>query len=191
MIVLLLLKLFILFCFAEGPQAPVDTPSSSMEVMQKASVENFKLIRQSYGLTPESQKTACKNIQDRIMTIAGRNGWLKGSGVIEMSGSKLEYYKVFNCDVAVSEIKGKLSGSKDLTGPTTFVQGLPGKQEFKLLSDLNVFKVLLQILMYVAGAFWTVRTIKDLIAGDFYGGLVNFLQGLLMVSAMFVVYRLM
>lgn len=182
----------LLFAFAETNQSPVNTPSTAMDMAQKATQDGIEVFRRTYGLTKDQTVISCKNLQEQIMNLAGEYNLVQGQGVVASPDGRTEYYIVSpDCQVSVREITGVLSPATDLTLPTTITSVGPGKQPFRSVSNLGLFKVLFQILMYIAGVYWIFRVAKSFIAGDFSEAFISFLQGFVLVGLMYVLYRWM
>ncbi|MEM3426837.1 MAG: hypothetical protein QW212_01065 [Nitrososphaerales archaeon] len=193
MIVLVLLLSLLGFAFPEGQvQTPTDTPSSALDAAQKAQKDSLELIKQTYGLTSDQKRKTCDEIASQIASLAGKYGWMTKNGVISLPGNYKEYYGVSpDCQVSVSEIKGSLSSARDLGFPTSLSGALPGEQKFTPVSGLSLFKTLFQLLMYFAGIYWVFHIAKNFIAGELPGAFASFLQGLILLSVMFWLYKLM
>jgi hypothetical protein len=189
-LILLLVLLNVYFGVSQTPQTPVDTPASAIDASKRAAEQSIDTLKQRYGIDKD---TVCKKVRGDIYSLAGKMNWVKSDGIIQLPGpnNKKEFYKVFDCQVAVNEIRGTLSGAKELTGPVKIVGQGPAEQEFKPETNTVLFRTLLQILMYVAGLFWLFRLGKNLIAGDLTGTFVSFIQGIIIISTMYVLYRLM
>jgi hypothetical protein len=65
------------------------------------------------------------------------------------------------------------------------------KQDIKFGVDVNLFRVLLQLLMYGAGIFWVVRAVQRLIAGELTEFFITLFTGFIIVASMYVLYRWM
>jgi hypothetical protein len=166
---------------------PTDVPKTIVGEAMKAYQEHIKMIKDQQGLT---RQITCPKISGTINNIAGKRGFIK-NGRIELPGSKDgEGYLVGNCQVAVSEIRGKLSPPSGQS-TTSLGEGLLVEQNIKFGVNVNLFQVLFQLLMYGAGIFWLVRVARKVIEGDLSEAAIAFAQGFIIVASMYVLYRLM
>ncbi len=177
-------------------QTSSDTQSSQSGVIEALVEEHKKAIqniRERYGLT---KKEGCKMTMAELKNIAARYGMeetVRGMFFIKLPGPNgVEYYQPFDgmCKIVAYDISGTLSPPPQAS-LVPLGQGLLKKQDIKFGVDVNLFRVLFQLLMYGAGIFWVVRVARKFIEGDFSEAAVSFFQGFIIVATMYVLYRMM
>ncbi len=177
-------------------QTNSDTQSSQLGVIEalvkqhKTAIQN---IRERYGL---KKTEGCKYTMQGLKNIAARHGMQLLAGerfFIKLPGTDgFEYYQV---DEQMCKIENYgASGTLSPPPPPSLVplgQGLLTEQDIKFGVDVDLFKVLLQLLMYGAGIFWVVRIARKVVEGDVSKAAISFFQGFIIVATMYVLYRMM
>ncbi len=174
-------------------QTSSDTQSGVIEALVRQHKDAIRDIRERYGIT---KTEGCKYTMQGLKNIAVRHGMQLLAGesfFIKLPGPDgFEYYQTFDnqCKIETYDISGTLSpASPPSLAPLG--QGLLAKQDIKFGVDVNLFKVLFQLLMYGAGIFWVVRVARKFIEGGFSEAAVSFFQGFIIVATMYVLYRMM
>jgi len=188
--VLILLLVLLNLGFGET-QTPSNTPSGSVDVLVEQFRQAVKEARKRYGV---ERGTMCSTVEHQVHDIANQYKWLRIEGnnkFIELPDKKgVMLYQLQECSIAVHQVKGTLSPAS----PYSFnrmPEGVLTKQDIKFGVDVDLFKVLFQLLMYGAGIFWLVRVARKFIEGDLPETFVAFAQGFLIVAVMYVLYRFM
>jgi hypothetical protein len=174
-------------------QTPSDTQLGVIDELVKQHKQAIQEMREKYGIT---KTEGCKYTMDELKKIAERHGMYQLAGerfFIKLPGTDgFEYYQTFynQCKIVVYDISGTLS-PPSAPSLTPLGQGILAKQDIKFGVDVNLFKVLFQLLMYGAGIFWVVRVARKVVEGDFSEAAVSFFQGFIIVATMYVLYRMM
>jgi hypothetical protein len=172
-------------------QTPSDTPSGVIDELVKQHKEAIDKIREAYGL---KKTEGCKYTMEQLRSIAARHNMVRpDSGFIALpSPSGFEYFQIDDnqCRVKAYELKGTLSPPSPMS-VAPIGQQILTKQDIKFGVDVNLFKVLFQLLMYGAGIFWAVRAAQKFIAGELTEALITFFIGFVIIASMYVLYRWM
>jgi hypothetical protein len=172
-------------------QTPSDTPSGGVDELVKQYQESIRKVRMAYGI---AQGEGCKKAMEQLKTIAGRHGMLminEGRAYIRLPDNKGSWYYQADgdsCRIIAYAVEGTLSPPSPMSVAPIGQQVLT-KQDLKFGVNVNLFRVLFQLLMYAAGIFWAVRTAQKLITGDLTESLITFFIGFVIVASMYVLYK--
>jgi len=185
-----ILVVLINLVFGQTP-TPSDTQSGVIDELVKQHKQAIQEMRKKYGIT---KTQGCKYTMEQLRNIAARHEMhqaVEGMSFIKLPGTD-EYYQIFGdqCKIVAYDISGSLS-PPSAPSLTPLGQGILVKQDIKFGVDVNLFKVLFQLLMYGAGIFWVVRVARKVVGGDFSEAAVSFFQGFIIVATMYVLYRMM
>jgi len=92
------------------------------------------------------------------------------------------------CRVIVYKPGGTLSPPSPMSVAPIGKQILT-KQDIKFGVDVDLFRVLFQLLMYGAGIFWAVRAVQRFVAGELSGFFITLFIGFIIVASMYVLYK--
>jgi hypothetical protein len=168
------------------------TPSDSSGVIDKLveqHQEAIRKIRETYGI---KKTEGCKYTMEQLRNIAARHRMLKEEGGMVFIDLPDGRYQIFDdmCRVIAYDVKGTLSPPSPMT-LAPIGQQILTKQDIKFGVDVNLFRVLFQLLMYAAGIFWVVRAVQRFIAGEFSEFFITLFTGFIIVASMYVLYRWM
>jgi hypothetical protein len=172
-------------------QTPSDTPSGVIDELVKQHKQAIGDIRKAYGIT---KTEGCQYTMQELRSIASRHNMLRvdgGRSFIELpdpNGLRLYQIDDKQCRVITYEVGGTLSPPLPMSVAPIGQQVLT-KQDLKFGVNVNLFRVLFQLLMYAAGIFWAVRTAQKLITGDLTESLITFFIGFVIVASMYVLYK--
>jgi hypothetical protein len=172
-------------------QTSSDAQSGAVEAAVRQYQEAIKKIRMAYGIT---QAEGCKKATEQLTTIAEKYGMLminEGRAYIRLPDNKgFWYYQVDgdSCRVIAYAVEGTLSPPSPISVAPIGKQILT-KQDIKFGVDVNLFRVLFQLLMYAAGIFWAVRAVQRFVAGELTEFFFTLLIGFIIVASMYVLYR--
>jgi hypothetical protein len=175
------------------PQTPSDTPPGVIDELVKRHKDAIEQARKQHGI---SKTEGCRHTMQGLRDIAARHGMLKldgGRSFIQLPDSDgIRLYQVDDnqCQVMSYKVSGALSPPSP-TSVAPMGQGLLTRQDLKFGVDVNLFRVLFQLLMYGGGIFWIVRVARNFIEGDMSEAAIAFLQGFIIVGTMYALYRLM
>jgi hypothetical protein len=164
-----------------------------MDELVKQHKEAIKRVREQYGI---SKTEGCRYTIQGLRDIAARHGMLLldgGGAFIQLPDSEgIRLYQVDDnqCRVMSYKVSGTLSPPSPMS-VAPIGQGILRKQDLKFGVDVNLFRVLFQLLMYGGGIFWAVRVARKFIEGDMSEAAIAFLQGFIIVGTMYALYRLM
>jgi len=174
-------------------QTPSDMQPGVIDELVKQHKQAIEEMRKRHGIT---KTEGCKQIMNRLMGIANRHNMLmtdSGRVFIQLpSADGPEHFQMDDdqCRITVYVARGTLSPpSPESVAPIG--QQILTKQDIKFGVDVNLFKVLFQLLMYSAGIFWAVRAVQRFVAGEFSEFFFTFLIGFIIVASMYVLYRWM
>jgi hypothetical protein len=189
-VLMILLAVLLNLGFGET-QTPSDTPSGAVDVLVEQYRKAIEEARKQYGI---ERGAMCSTVNQEVYAIASKYKWLRLEGdnkFIELPDPKgLFLYQVQKCSIAVHQVKGTLSPPSP-SSLNRMPEGILTKQDVKFGVDVDLFKVLFQLLLYGAGIFWLVRVARKFIEGDLSETFVAFAQGFLIVAVMYVLYRFM
>jgi len=188
--VVLVVLLAVLLNLAFG-QAPSDTSSGVIDKLVEQHKKAIEEIRKRYGIT---KTEGCKYTMDQLRDIAARHRMAhleEGRVFLMLPGPNgPEYYQTFDnlCKIVVYDVSGTLSPASPIA-VAPIGQQILTKQDIKFGVDVNLFRVLFQLLMYGAGIFWAVRAVQRFVAGELKEFFFTFLIGFIIVASMYVLYR--
>ncbi len=191
LVVLLAVLINLVFGQTQTPSDTQSTQSGVIEALVQQHKQAIQNIRERYGL---KKTEGCKMTMQELRNIAARHNMVHSEG--GMSFIKLPadqyYYQLFgdSCKIAAYQPTGTLSPAS-LLNLAPIGQGVLAKQDVKFGVDVNLFKVLFQLLMYGAGIFWVVRIARKVVEGDVSEAAISFFQGFIIVATMYVLYRMM
>jgi hypothetical protein len=174
-------------------QTPSDTSSGAIDALVRQHKEAIEQIREQYGI---SKTEGCRYTMQGLRDIAARHNMLLldgGRAFIQLPDSDgIRLYQVDDnqCQVMSYKVSGTLSPPSPMSA-APMGQGVLRKQDLKFGVDVNLFRVLFQLLMYGGGIFWAVRVAKKFIEGEMSEAAIAFLQGFIIVGTMYALYRLM
>jgi hypothetical protein len=172
-------------------QTPSDTPSGVIDELVRQHKNAIAEVRKAYGIT---KTEGCKYTMEQLRNIASRHRMLitdNGMAFIQLpSSSGFEYYQTDDnmCRVIVYKPGGTLSPPSPMSVAPIGKQILT-KQDIKFGVDVNLFRVLFQLLMYGAGIFWAVRAVQRFVAGELSGFFITLFIGFIIVASMYVLYK--
>jgi len=191
MVVLVVLLVVLLNLGLGQTQTPSDTSASNIENLLKQYREAIDKIRITYRLDKDQ---ACKQVIEGTTDVARRHGLLvidNGRAYVKLSDKEgFEYYELDgnSCRIITYEVKGTISPPSPISLVPIGKQVLE-KQDIKFGVDVNLFRVLFQLLMYGAGIFWAVRAVQRFVAGELSGFFITLFIGFIIVASMYVLYK--
>jgi hypothetical protein len=192
LVILLVVLLNLSFVWAQQ-QTASDTSSGDIEKLMKQYKERIEEARKRLGIT---KTEGCQHIMQQLREIARRHNMLnmeEGRLLIKLYESGgFRYYQIDDkqCNVIAFTPIGTLKPPSPTSG-AQIGERILTTQDFKFKADVNLFRVLFQLLMYGAGIFWVIRVARQFIEGDMAEAAIAFFQGFIIVATMYVLYQLM
>jgi hypothetical protein len=168
----------------------VSSTGSSTSSKQNPYDVLVEMLKSSQNIQENKEKT-CAKLKSSLANLALSNNWKVEStqqGIMSIRLPNGETF-VINKDCRVKRIVpvGRLKPPTART-ETSALDTLTMK-DFTFETDVGLFKVLFQLLMYAAAIFWAVRAAQRLIAGELTEMFITLFIGLIIVATMYVLYR--
>jgi hypothetical protein len=191
MVVLVVLLAVLINLVFGQTQTPSDTQSGVIDVLVEQHKKAIEEMRKRYGIT---KTEGCKYTMDQLRSIAARHDMQAREGgrvFLMLPGPNgPEYFQTFDdqCKIVAYDVSGTLSPASPIA-VAPIGQQILTKQDIKFGVDVNLFRVLFQLLMYGAGIFWAVRAVQRFVAGELTEFFFTLLIGFIIVASMYVLYR--